>query len=303
MSSFSIVVHQRGGKAELYEFVKPTITIGRADTNDLVLPGNSVSRVHAQIDFEKGLTPRITDLQSANGIIINGQTASGPTEILAEDVVLIGPYKLVCGPAVPRTTERASRPEAFRIEQSPVELNELQKQPGLVQIPNSPIELRQLELLHEVSVRLARTESVVDVTETAVALLFKIVGVHRATLMSWDEDRQEVHQGEVRARSGIDALEQVFDPRKLVLSRTILNKVSQENRPLHIRDARAEVGFAESDSIVRAGIQAAFCSPLTFQGRMMGVLYADNLETANAFSEADFRLFTTIAAQTGTGSR
>jgi adenylate cyclase len=300
MSSFSIVVHQRGGKAELFEFVKPTITIGRADTNDLVLPNKGVSRVHAQIDFEKGLAPRITDLQSANGIIINGQTASGPTEILAEDIVLIGPYKLVCGPAVPRTTERASRPEAFRIEQSPVELNELQKQPGLVQIPDSPIELSQLELLHEVSVRLARTESVVDVTETAVALLFKIAGVHRATLMSWDENRQEVHQGEVRARTGsIDALEQVFDPRKLVLSRTILNKVSQENRPLHLRDARAEVGFAESDSIVRAGIQAAFCSPLTFQGRMMGVLYADNLETANAFSEADFRLFTTIAAQTG----
>src|ERR1700734_2288792 len=103
MSSFSIVVHQRGGKAELYEFVKPTITIGRADTNDLVLPSNSVSRVHAQIDFENGLPPRITDLQSANGIIINGQTASGPTEILAEDVVLIGPYKLVCAPAASRT--------------------------------------------------------------------------------------------------------------------------------------------------------------------------------------------------------
>jgi adenylate cyclase len=52
-------------------------------------------------------------------------------------------------------------------------------------------------------------------------------------------------------------------------------------------------------SVLRAGIQAAFCSPLTFQGRFLGVLYADNLTAPDAFSSDDFRIFTTIAAQTG----
>jgi adenylate cyclase len=76
-----------------------------------------------------------------------------------------------------------------------------------------------------------------------------------------------------------------------VLSKTILQKVREENRPLHIRDTRP--------SVVRAGIQAAFCSPLTFQGRFLGVLYADNLAAPDAFTPDDFRIFTTIAAQTG----
>ena len=73
----------------------------------------------------------------------------------------------------------------------------------------------------------------------------------------------------------------------------------EENRPLHIRDARSHADIGSSLSVLRAGIQAAFCSPLTFQGRFLGVLYADNLIAPDAFSPDDFRIFTTIAAQTG----
>jgi adenylate cyclase len=85
----------------------------------------------------------------------------------------------------------------------------------------------------------------------------------------------------------------------LVLSRTILNRVRQENRPLLIRDAKSEALLNSAASIVRAGIQAAFCSPLSSQERFLGVLYADNLAEPNAFSDMDFRIFTAIAAQTG----
>jgi adenylate cyclase len=90
-----------------------------------------------------------------------------------------------------------------------------------------------------------------------------------------------------------------IDPLNLVLSKTILRKVREENRPLHIRDARSHAELGRSLSILRSGIQAAFCSPLTFQGRFLGVLYADNLAAPDAFSSDDFRIFTTIAAQTG----
>ncbi len=90
----------------------------------------------------------------------------------------------------------------------------------------------------------------------------------------------------------------VYNPRKLVMSRTILNKVRQENRPLLIRDTE-ESTLSSALSIVRAGIQAAFCSPLSCQGRFLGVLYADNLAQPDAFSDTDFRTFTAIAAQTG----
>jgi adenylate cyclase len=168
-------------------------------------------------------------------------------------------------------------------------------------VASSP-QLRALELLHEVGVRLARTVTADDVTETAVDLLFKIGGVQRATLMSWDDGQQAFRQADLYGPGGkkmTDATPASYDPRGLVLSQTILRKVREENRPLHIRDARAHAEIGRSLSIIRAGIQAAFCSPLTFQGRFLGVLYADNLAAPDAFSPEDFRIFTTIAAQTG----
>jgi adenylate cyclase len=156
-------------------------------------------------------------------------------------------------------------------------------------------------LLHEVGIRLARTATPEDVVETAVDLVFKIPGAHRSTLMLWDEPQQAFKSAEVFARGGkkLTATPASFDPRSLVLSKTILKKVREENRPLHIRDARSHDELGRSVSILRAGIQAAFCSPLTFQGRFLGVLYADNLAAPDAFTPEDFRIFTTIAAQTG----
>ena len=116
--------------------------------------------------------------------------------------------------------------------------------------------------------------------------------------MIWDDEKQEVQGADMRARAGIDVSGPAFDPRRVVLSKTILRRVREENRPLHIQDATSDAALSGAMSIVHAGIRAAFCSPLTFQGRLMGVLYADNLAKPNAFSAADFRLFTTIAAQT-----
>ena len=220
----------------------------------------------------------------------------------------IGPYRLVFRDTFVAPPKQEPRPlPAFQIEAATVELDQLQDRPHLLvpsdaeTVASSP-QLRALELLHEVGVRLARTVTADDVTETAVDLLFKIGGVQRATLMSWDDGQQAFRQADLYGPGGkkmTDATPASYDPRGLVLSQTILRKVREENRPLHIRDARAHAEIGRSLSIIRAGIQAAFCSPLTFQGRFLGVLYADNLAAPDAFSPEDFRIFTTIAAQTG----
>jgi class 3 adenylate cyclase len=229
-----------------------------------------------------------------------------------DDVVRIGPYRLVFRENIYRDNvvqpqkEQRTLP-AFQIETAAFALDQLQDRPRLLvpsdteTVASSP-QLRALELLHEVGVRLARTVTEADVTETAVDLLFKIEGVQRATLMSWDEERQAFRQADLYGRGGKKMTETTpspLDPRSLVLSSTILRKVREENRPMHIRDARAHADLERSLSILRAGIQAAFCSPLTYQGRFLGVLYADNLAAPDAFSSDDFRLFTTIAAQSG----
>jgi adenylate cyclase len=242
---------------------------------------------------------------------VNEQILDGPVSLAQDDVVRIGAYRLIYRDSSEAPSKQEARPNiSFQIEAAEVDLNELQDSSHLLEpqaaktlaIKYSP-EIRALELLHEVGIRLARTVTAGDVIETAVDLLFRIGGVQRATLMLWDDDQQVFLPGALYARGGkkMDdaATPASFDPRSLVLSKTILRKVREENRPLHIRDARSHAELGGVVSIMRAGIQAAFCSPLTFQGRFLGVLYADNLAAPDAFSPDDFRIFTTVAAQTG----
>jgi hypothetical protein len=68
------------------------LTLGRATDNDLVLPGAQVSRYHAVIRWESGEW-RITDLDSANGTLVDGSRVK--TATLATDRhITIGDFVL-----------------------------------------------------------------------------------------------------------------------------------------------------------------------------------------------------------------
>lgn len=297
MTAPSFLIYSPDGETNVIEVALPLIRIGRGDDNEIVLPDPSrnISRFHAQIALDSDGRAILTDLKSANGTFVNEQIVDGPVALAQDDVVRIGSFRLVYRDRNAVSPKQESQPEpAYQIEAAAVELDQLQGRPHLLTPSDgrtlviSP-QLRALESLYEVGVRLARTVTAADVVETAVDLLFKIQGAHRAALMSWDGEQQAFRSAEVFARGGKKIAS--ADPLGLVLSETVFRKLRDENRPLHIRDA--------STRSQRSGIQAAFCSPLTFQGRFLGVLYADNIAAPDAFSPDDFRMFTTIAAQTG----
>ena len=184
-------------------------------------------------------------------------------------------------------------------------MDELQSKPQLLSFAKreqDPLAaFKNVELLYEIGITLARAHSIAEVTNAAVELLFKIEHVHRAAVIFWDNKTSSFDSPELHMRNAgrANSLPPSYDPRKLVMSRTILNRVREQNRPLLIRDRESEENLDTALSIVRAGIEAAFCSPLSFQGRFLGIIYADNLTQVDAFSDADFPTFAAVAAQTG----
>jgi adenylate cyclase len=297
----SFVVAMPNGPVQTYPVEKRVTKIGRAPDNDIVLVDaeRSVSRWHATITCEGAEPVSVEDLNSANGTMVNGQLIKGVTALRPKDVIAVGAFRI-------SVRQESGQEDRFSIQAGTVGLDELQKKPDLNLSTLSgeavsPNELRNLELLYEVGVRLARSHSVAEVTSAAIELLFKIDQVHRATVILWDEKRGMFASSDLHMRNAgkANSLPRAYDPANLVMSRTILNRVRQENLPLLIRDAKSEEGLNSAVSIVRAGIQAAFCSPLTFKGRFLGILYADNLAEPDVFSAADFCIFTSIAAQTG----
>ena len=77
-----------------FELTRPQMIVGRTDENDLVVNHRSISRNHAKITRDPE-TQRytISDLQSSNGVRVNGQDY-GKVELRRGDVVDLGHVRL-----------------------------------------------------------------------------------------------------------------------------------------------------------------------------------------------------------------
>jgi adenylate cyclase len=295
----SFKIRKPDGSTDVITIEKPVFRIGRAEGNDLTIPEPGVSRWHAVINIEPNGPAMLSDLNSANGTLVNGVAIRAPTALSSNDNIAIGSFRITVREEAPDTP--------FVIQSSGIELEKLQQNPQLLlsgedDTQSGTDSSGRIEILYELGMTLARSQSIQDVSGAAVDLLFRIENVHRATVLMWNEEHGEFENAPILYRGGKKDDSRgpvVHDPRTRVLSRTILKRVREENRPLLIRDARAEAALRSAESVFFSGIQAAFCSPLSCQGKFLGVLYADNLGRPDAFSETDFRVFTAIAAQTG----
>lgn len=79
------------GKGRVFELLASQLTIGRADENFIMIPSESVSRVHAKLERDDAGDFVIVDNGSKNGVIVNGQKVES---ILLQDgdVVQVGAF-------------------------------------------------------------------------------------------------------------------------------------------------------------------------------------------------------------------
>jgi len=76
---------------------RPEVVIGRVEDNDVVIEHRSVSRNHAKVMFD-GRVHKIIDLQSANGILVNGEEYA-ITDLRKNDLIELGHVKFRFIPA------------------------------------------------------------------------------------------------------------------------------------------------------------------------------------------------------------
>lgn len=99
--------------------VTSTLRIGRAPDNEIVLDAPSVSRYHAQLIYNGGPQPVITDLGSTNGTFINGNILRSAYQLQTADWVTIGGYLInVNGREVKKQDLSASRIAAYNVGKS-----------------------------------------------------------------------------------------------------------------------------------------------------------------------------------------
>lgn len=90
---FKLIIEDDEGKTTVYPLSEGEINIGRREGNTIRLMERNVSRRHAKLARNNG-TVFIEDLDSYNGIRINGERITGKYEVKEGDLVEIGDYHL-----------------------------------------------------------------------------------------------------------------------------------------------------------------------------------------------------------------
>ncbi len=88
-----LIIEDDEGRKTVVPLVREEITIGRQDGNTIRLTERNVSRRHARLLKDNG-SVLIEDLNSYNGVRVNGEKIAGPTKIKEGDLVEIGDYDL-----------------------------------------------------------------------------------------------------------------------------------------------------------------------------------------------------------------
>ena len=75
--------------------INQSCSLGRASSNDVVLADQKISRRHALIQAQKQQEFWLMDLGSSNGTYVNGRRLTQPALLRNQDLIEIGPFKMV----------------------------------------------------------------------------------------------------------------------------------------------------------------------------------------------------------------
>ena len=315
-----LIIERPGSPPRLYELKDGVATrIGRAASNDITLPHSSISRSHAVIEGG-GDAWGVTDLRSANGVLLNG-TRIERAQLKGGDVISLGDIRLRFENMTTGTVVAKASPElASHLTQilDPKSVSKLLEQSRpkpasewteertdqTTRVEFLRRENRLLTLLYQVSRALGDKAAVEDVTECVLDLVLQIDGGERGYAMLLAEDSALAAQPSASGYNFLPAIIRYRRPPgatapEMVLSRAIIQQVMESKGPLLVMDAKEDARFSGSHSMALSGMQSAMCAPLASRDRLFGLLYVDNLSRRGTFTPDDLEVFAVIAAQAG----
>ena len=271
-----------------------SITIGRTKDNAIFCLHKSLSRKHAQLDFD-GVKLRITDLQSKNGIYFNGRRV-GRCELVEGDSFRCGDITFLLEGMTTRSP-RVSQQGMDLVAQtlpSPFALNP-GGQPRRGVAPTQPRTgsgaddaqryKDKLFLLIRASELCVSEMPIHKILEELVILAVQVLEVDRIALLTLDEASLEMRPRVIK--SFVSAARQPY-------SKRVVDWVVDHGSPASFVDV-AHDRTLPGDIDLDEGIRGAMCVPINPGGGTIGVIYADSLQRTDCFRPDDLALLRAIA--------
>ena len=291
------IIWETDGEVHRYELKESPVRIGRALDNDIVLTDISVSRHHAVIEREED-TWVIKDLGSRNGIRVHNRFVTVYT-INDNDVVFLGNVGLrfiLLSDARVRIREdetpvEETAPEGTIIQRAEdLALGRVDTAAEIEVGEVLPVDI--LPALVTMAQRLIQFQSLQELLDQIMDMVFEYIPAERGFLMLYDEQIQELVPKVVRYREGDESV--------ISISHRIANQVFRERVSVLTLDAQTDPRFSGGESIILHGIRSVMCVPLWTRDQTLGVIFVDTTTRTVGFEKHHLQLLTLMASMAAT---
>ena len=270
-----------GDRFCVWELKEGAVTVGRSSKHVVQIVDATVSKDHAEI-ARTGEQWTLTDLGSRNGTRVNGALIERPTPFQAGDRIEIGHVPLRITAEHPHQPTRLSENSALR---SSVRL----KADQFIQQTNTQSnDARLVHLLASAGRLLVLPRPLKETCDEVLEIIEQAVTASRLILLLVPEGGGEPVQIAARYLGG-----SAREP--LVLSKSIMRTVLDENTSVITTDAAADPRFMGQQSIVAQAVRSAMAVPLFDNERVLGLLYADLNHPVITYNQEHLEVLTLVA--------
>jgi len=285
------------------------LTIGRGESNGLVLDDQFVSGCHAEVRLQ-GSAYMLKDLGSTNGTLVNGKQVV-ERELAEGDTITIGRHTLVfrCVEGEPAESAEAAG-SAQTVEENVSQIKNNMRSVGerltlMAQSRKAPETetaaltepniltiskaYRRLEALYE-ACRLVVSE--LDLKKRLESILdaaIQVTGADRGFIILVNEADGRL-QTEVAREMGVDAT--AGSPSMSIASRSALH-----GELMLVEDALQDAQLSSRESVILGRIRSAMSVPLRVDEKILGSVYVDSRRPEHRFTHEDLELFEAVASQ------
>lgn len=275
-------------KGSVFALSDSETTVGRAAENAVCLGDISVSRRHCVIRRTEDARFVLRDLDSFNGISVNGEPVQ-EKELLHGDQVAVGDVlmffllhetedelsPLVDDNVNTQSTIRLTRKDAvyLRPEKLFAEL------PQMARVAND------LSALLKISKAISSLRELAALQKELLELIAEVVPAQRSVLILADENKEIAsvfgwdRKGNGNARA----------------STTVVEQCLKEGVALLCNGVSSNEALNNAESLLEAEVRSVLCVPLIAFEKAIGVIYLDTSDPSAAFDEDHLQLLTGIA--------
>ncbi len=296
-------VIQGPAQGKIYSLDQDTMTLGRHPNCSIVLEVGAVSREHAKV-IKVDDNYFLEDLKSRNGTFLNNEQLEGRRKLNERDQVRICDVVLVFNHGTPEVTVdnagdfdgNSADMNALMVDDEK-DFNSRSTITSKIDISSGRSGLQltvnaetKLQALLDILQAIGAAVEIDDVLPKILDGLFKVfVHADRGFIVLKDKD-----SGKFVPRATKHRRED--DEDQIRISRTILNKVTQDKEALISDDAAQDFGGQES--IVNFQIHSMMAVPLlSTSGEVLGAMQVDTSNILNRFSQDDLELLAAVAMQ------